>query len=80
LITLPVEYDEQGPDGRLAQVFLDQIASMREARFSLPMLTSPSLREYCTKLLHRPDERRPVGEVAKSSGMSERTMARVFLR
>jgi AraC-like DNA-binding protein len=77
---LPVEYDEQGPDGRLAQVFLDQIASMREARFSLPMPTSPSLHEYCTELLHTPDERRPVREVAKSSGMSERTMARVFLR
>ena len=36
---LPVEYDEQGSDGRLAQIFLDQIALMREARFSLPIRT-----------------------------------------
>lgn len=77
---LPVEYDEQGPDGRLTQVFLDQIAHMREAKFSLPMPSTPSLLEYCSELLHKPDEHLHVRDVAKASGMSERTMARVFLR
>lgn len=77
---LPVEYDEHGPEGRLAQVFLDQIARMREAGFSLPMPSTPSLLDYCTELLRKPDEQAPVHSVARAAGLSERTMARVFLR
>jgi AraC-like DNA-binding protein len=77
---LPVEYDEQGPDGRLAQVFLDQIILLPEVEFSLPMPSTPSLFEYCSELVLRPDEQLPMARIAKASGMSERTMARVFQR
>jgi AraC-like DNA-binding protein len=77
---LPTEYDEEGRDGRLVQVLLDQIPLLREAEFSLPMPSTPSLLEFCTELLHRSDDHRPVRDVAKASGMSERTMSRVFLR
>lgn len=77
---LPVEYDEQGQHGRLIQVFLDQIVLLPEAGFSLPMPSTPSLYEYCSRLLHKPDEQHLTGSIAKASGMSERTMARVFHR
>lgn len=77
---LPVEYDEDGPDGRLAQVFLDQLVMLPEAAFSLPMPTSPALLDTCAELLRHPDDHRSVGAIAKATGLSERTMARVFLR
>ena len=80
LASLPVEYDEQGPEGRLAQVFLDQVALLPKAGFSLPLPATPALFEYCSELMLRPDENLPIAHIAKASRMSERTMARVFLR
>jgi AraC-like DNA-binding protein len=77
---LPVEYEEDGPEGRLAQVFFDQIARMREASFSVPMPTTPSLFKFCTELLRTPEEQHLVHGLARTLGMSERTMARVFQR
>lgn len=77
---LPVEYDEDGPDGRLAQVFLDQLVRLPEAGFSLPMPTTPTLLETCAALLRQPDDHRSVGDIARAIGMSERTLARVFQR
>ncbi|RAI33021.1 hypothetical protein CH340_13610 [Rhodoplanes serenus] len=77
---LPVEYEEDGPDGRLVQVFLDQLVRLREVAFSLPMPVTPALFDLCSELLRRPDDHRSVGDIARAIGMSERTLARVFQR
>ncbi|UJX41375.1 helix-turn-helix transcriptional regulator [Desulfovibrio sp. JY] len=76
---LPVLYDEHGPDGRLVAVLLDQLASLPVADFSLPWPKDPRLTNICQALTDSPDDSRTASAFAKSAGMTERTLGRLFL-
>jgi AraC-like DNA-binding protein len=76
---LPQLYDENGPDGRLVAVLLDQLAILPEAGFSLPWPTDPRLAAVCQSLTDNPDDSRTIGDWGKTAGMTERTLARQFL-
>lgn len=78
--TLPVEYDEQGADGRLAQVLLDQLRSAEEVRLSLPLPTDPRLQQLCRHLQAHPEDGRSLSEWGGRLGASEKTLSRLFLR
>lgn len=75
---LPPEYDENGPDGRLVTVLLDQLATLPEAGFSLPWPADPQLAAICRALAAAPDDARPMETLAKDAGMTGRTLARRF--
>ncbi len=77
---LPVEYDETGPPGRLVAVLLDQLAMLEEVRFSLPLPRDERLTRLCAELEQGPDDQRTLLELAAGSGLSARTMTRLFLR
>lgn len=77
---LPVEYDETGPDGRLAQVLLDRLRTAPEVHLSLPLPGDPRLQMVCNRLQQTPDDDRPLAAWAASLGVSERTLSRLFLR
>lgn len=77
---LPVEYDEAGPEGRLVAVLLDQLGLLEEVRFSLPLPVDERLAALSAELEARPDDQRPLTELAHSAGLSARTMTRLFLR
>ena len=77
---LPVEYDERGPDGRLVQVLLDQLASLPEVAFSLPAPSDVRLQVIAAALEREPDDRRTLAEWSRTAGASERTLARLFRR
>ena len=53
--TLPVDYDEQGADGRLAAVILDQLRAAPELGYSLPWPDDVRLRGICEALYEQPD-------------------------
>jgi AraC-like DNA-binding protein len=77
---LPVEYDEKGADGRLAQVLFDQLLVAREVSLSLPLPSDPRLLRLCRGLQEAPDDSRTLLEWSQDLGASEKTLRRLFLR
>ena len=77
---LPVEYDESGPDGRLAQVLLDRLRMAPEVRLSLPLPSDPRLKKLCSRLQRKPDDDRTLAAWGNELGVSEKTLSRLFLR
>ncbi|NMG69742.1 AraC family transcriptional regulator [Parazoarcus communis] len=76
--TLPVEYDELGPGGRLAAVLLDQVAAAPTLGLMLPLPQDSRLRQVCEALEAEPDSRAGLADWGKRLGCSERTLARLF--
>ena len=77
---LPVEYDEAGPAGRLVAVLLDELASLRQASFRLPLPKDQRAVMICALLQEHPEDGRSLAEWATQAGASERTLARLFVK
>ena len=77
---LPAEYDEQGPDGRLAGVLLDELATAPEVSLMLPLPKDPRLRLLCTRLQAQPASRATLEQWGARLGVSEKTLSRLFLK
>lgn len=77
---LPVEYDEEGPAGRLVAVLVDELAAARRAPFGLPLPADRRLVAICSALEQAPDDDRTLNEWAASAGASARTLARLFVK
>ncbi|TLX57717.1 AraC family transcriptional regulator [Stutzerimonas nosocomialis] len=78
--TLPETYDEQGPEGRLVQVLLDQLGSAPEVELMLPLPVEPRLHRLCRRLQAHPDSAQGLADWSQALGVSERTLSRLFLR
>jgi AraC-like DNA-binding protein len=77
---LPAEYDEQGPEGRLASVLLDELAAAPEVSLMLPLPKDPRLRLLCTRLQAQPASRATLQQWGTRLGVSEKTLSRLFLK
>lgn len=75
---LPVEYDENGKEGRLAGVLLDQLAGAQEVALSLPWPRDRRLRELCTDLQENPDGGSSLSAYGRRLRLSERSLSRLF--
>ncbi|WP_421867897.1 AraC family transcriptional regulator [Motiliproteus sp.] len=71
-------YDEEGAEGRLVSVFLDQFELLPEAALHLPEPTSAPLRTLAEQLRQDPANKQPLASWGRQLGMSERTLARRF--
>ncbi|AZE67670.1 transcriptional regulator, AraC family [Pseudomonas synxantha] len=76
---VPVEYAQDGPDGRLAQVLLDQLAAAPQVDLMLPLPHDPRLRQIYRSLSQRPEQQSTLGDWSAKLGVSEKTLSRVFL-
>ncbi|TFF13952.1 AraC family transcriptional regulator [Pseudomonas sp. BCA14] len=76
---LPVEYAEDGPDGRLAQVVLDQLAAAPQVDLMLPLPHDPRLRQIYRSLNLHPEQQTKLGQWSEKLGVSEKTLSRSFL-
>ena len=76
--TLPVEYALDGPDGRLAQVLVDQLATSQEAGLVLPWPTDPRLQSVCQQLHAHPDTAPDLHTFSRRLGVSDKTLTRLF--
>lgn len=76
--SLPVEYDESGPDGRLVRVLLDQLSCAPVTGLMLPWPNDPRLRKLCDALQARPDSQESLNRWAARLDVSERTLSRLF--
>ena len=77
---LPVEYDEQGADGRLAAVLLDQLRAAPEIGYSLPWPGDARLRQLCEALYAQPDLPLGLAQWSERLQVSEKTLTRRFQR
>lgn len=78
---LPVDYrEDDSAESRLVDVLLDQLESLPEVQFSLPMPRHPRLLSICTRLMEQPDEQLKLGQWAAEVGTSEKTLMRLFQR
>ena len=79
-IALPLDYDEQGRDGHLVQLLLDEIQRMPSLALALPEPSSANLQRLCRALREQPDENRPLAAWASELAMDVRTLQRRFIR
>ncbi|MCQ4326382.1 helix-turn-helix transcriptional regulator [Pseudomonas stutzeri] len=77
---LPVAYDEQGAEGRLAAVLLDQLQAAPEIGYSLPWPSDPHLRRLCETLYAAPELPFGLAHWSERLGLSEKTLTRRFRR
>ncbi|MDG9882536.1 helix-turn-helix transcriptional regulator [Pseudomonas sp. GD04058] len=77
---LPVEYDQEAADGRLAQVLLDRLCLAEQLDLVLPQPRDPRLRALCRQATARPWADIRLGEASRKAGVSEKTFSRLFLK
>lgn len=75
---IPKHYKDGTADSRIMSVILDQIEEAEDAPLHLPMPTDTRLLRIVDILLANPADTRSLEELAKISGASGRTLARLF--
>lgn len=75
---LPEHYDEEGPQGRLVQVLLDQLRLAPPAELDLPLPKDPRLLKVCAGLQAAPADPRTWAQWGDAIGLSERSLVRLF--
>lgn len=75
---LPVDYDENSSEGRLAGVLLDQLAVAPHVASMLPLPANWRLQRITNHLQQQPDDTTGLAEWAARLDVSEKTLARLF--
>ncbi|WP_299195504.1 helix-turn-helix transcriptional regulator [uncultured Amphritea sp.] len=78
MVSFDTLYDEQGSQGRMVQVFLDQLKVIPEAPLHLPRPQSKLLIEIARRLRDDPADPRSMESWATELGTSARSLARHF--
>ncbi|NQD57215.1 helix-turn-helix transcriptional regulator [Pseudomonas sp. CM25] len=77
----PADYPEgDSVEARLVAVLLDQLRSLPEVGFSLPLPRHPGLLALCNGLIAAPDQPQTLQQWARQLGCSEKTLMRLFQR
>ena len=78
---MPADYpQDDSPESRLVQVLLDQLSSLPEVSFSLPLPRHPRLLALCNELIGEPGRASTLNDWAQRLSMSEKTLMRLFQR
>lgn len=76
----PATYNEQGEQGRLVQVLLDQLLQAPVLDSMLPLPTDKRLQQIAAQLEQFPEDNTTLADWAQQLGVSEKTLSRVFLQ
>ncbi len=79
-MAMPIEYDEQGHDGRVIALLLEEICWAPSREIIVPQLRDLRLLAIEKVLASDPGDTRTLEEWAAFAGASARTLARLFLR
>jgi AraC-like DNA-binding protein len=78
---MPTDYPQHdSQESRLVQVLLDQLSSLPEVGFSLPLPRHSRLLALCNKLIEEPGQASTLSDWAQRLSMSEKTLMRLFQR
>ena len=77
-VDVPVEYDQEGRDGRLMALLIDEIAAAPVLPLSLPLPQLDKLALLCSRFLKRPTMRDSIGKWSRDLAMSRRSFTRLF--
>jgi AraC-like DNA-binding protein len=77
---VPVEYDQGGPHGRLAQVILDQLAEAPQHDLMLPLPQDSRLRQIAQSLESHPEQQTTLSHWSEQLDVTEKTLSRLFQR
>lgn len=78
---MPADYAEgDSAEARLVAVLLDQLRTLPEVGFSLPLPRHLGLLALCNGLIAHPDQAQTLGQWAMQLGCSEKTLMRLFQR
>jgi AraC-like DNA-binding protein len=72
------DYPPDGPASRLAQVMLDELASMEVSPLLLPISKDPRLARVMNRIIDDPGSRLGLADLSRGVGASPRTLARLF--
>lgn len=78
--TLPITYDEDGPEGRLVQVLIDHLADAPQVETMLPWPDDKRLLKVCQHQQKYPDTDKTLQTYSQELGLSDKTLSRLFLR
>ena len=78
--TLPLEYDENGRDGRVMDLILDEITNTPAVPLHVPMPRHPNLERTCRSILADPSQSETLDTLACTASMGRRTFTRHFKR
>jgi AraC-like DNA-binding protein len=74
----PLDYDEAGRGGIIANLILAELARMQERKMQVPMPRDPRATRVAQALLEQPDADGDLDAWAERAGASRRTLARLF--
>jgi AraC-like DNA-binding protein len=77
-VHIPVLYDEDGRDGRVMRLILDEIIRAPRVPMRLPMPQDPRLLRVCRALLEDPGHEGDLDRWAALGAMGRRTLTRLF--
>jgi len=79
-VAMPIEYDEDGQDGKIVEALLGEIDWAPIHPVSLPSLRSEKLQRMERSLVRKPDDPATLAEWAARLDISPRTLTRLVLR
>ncbi len=74
----PLDYEESGRGGMIAQLILAELGRMQERKMDVPMPRDPRATRVARALLDQPDADGDLDDWAMRAGASRRTLARLF--
>ncbi|MEN2976844.1 helix-turn-helix transcriptional regulator (plasmid) [Tistrella bauzanensis] len=77
---MPVLYDVDGADGRIATVLLDQLSAAPVEMLNFPMPTDPRLRKVAAAMIADPSDRATIDDWGRRMAVAPRTLTRALKR
>jgi AraC-like DNA-binding protein len=77
---MPVMYDVEGADGRIAAVLLDQLAQAPIEKLNFPMPVHVKLRKIAAAMMDNPADRATIDDWGRRVAMAPRTLTRALMR
>lgn len=77
---IPVEYEQDGRDGRVMELLLDELTSTPVAPLHIPMPQTAQLLDVCRRIIADPGQKKTVQDWADLADMGRRTFTRKFRR
>ena len=77
---IPVLYDVDGPDGRIATVLLDQLSQAPVEKFSFPMPVDAKLRKIAVAMMTDCSDRATIDDWGRRMAIAPRTLTRALKR